>query len=50
MVLQEIHQKLHKLAKPLRLLTCQQVKFEWTPTYHEAFLKLKESLIQAPIL
>ena len=39
-----------KIAKPLTLLTCQQVKFEWTPTHHEAFLKLKKSIIQAPIL
>ena len=30
-----------KIAKPLTLLTCQQVKFNWTPTHHEAFLKLK---------
>ena len=39
-----------KIAKSLTLLKCQQVKFEWTPTHHEAFLKLKESIIQAPIL
>ena len=39
-----------KIAKPLTLLTCQQVKFDWTPTHHEAFLKLKESIIEAPIL
>ena len=39
-----------KIAKPLTLLTQQQVKFEWTPAHHEAFLKLKESIIQAPIL
>ena len=39
-----------KIAKPLTLLTCQQVKFNWTPTHHEAFMKLKESIIQAPIL
>ena len=39
-----------KLAKPLTLLTCQQVKFDWTPTHHEAFLKLKESITEAPIL
>ena len=38
-----------KIAKPLTP-TCQQVKFDWTPTHHEAFLKLKESIIQAPIL
>ena len=39
-----------KIAKPLTLLTCQQTKFEWTPTHHNAFLTLKESVIQAPIL
>ena len=39
-----------KIAKPLTLLTCQQVKFDWTPTHHEAFLHLKESTTQAPIL
>ena len=39
-----------KKAKPLTLLTCQQVKYNWTPTHHEAFLKLKESIIQAAIL
>ena len=39
-----------KIAKPLTLLTQQQVKFEWTPAHHKAFLKLKESIIQAPIL
>ena len=39
-----------KIAKPLTLLTRQQVKFEWTPAHHEAFLKLKDSIIQAPIL
>ena len=39
-----------KIAKPLTLLTHQQAKFEWTPTHHNAFLMLKESVIQAPIL
>ena len=39
-----------KIAKPLTLLTRQQVKFEWTPEHQEAFIKLKDSLIQAPIL
>ena len=39
-----------KIAKPLTLLTSQQVKFEWTPADHEAFLKLKDSIIQAPML
>ena len=39
-----------KIAKPLTLLTHQEAKFEWTPTHHNAFLTLKESVIQAPIL
>ena len=39
-----------KIAKPLTLLTQQQVKFEWTPAHHKAFLKLKDSIIQALIL
>ena len=39
-----------KTAKPLTLLTRQQVKFDWTPAHHEAFLKLKESIIQTLIL
>ena len=26
------------------------MKFDWTPTHHEAFLKLKESIIEALIL
>ena len=38
------------MAKPLTLLTCQQEKFEWTPTHHTALCTLKESDIQAPIL
>ena len=39
-----------KMTKPLTLLTHQQVKVDWTPTHHDAFLKLKASIIQAPIL
>ena len=37
-----------KIAKPLTLLTHQQVKFNWTLTHHNALLMLKESIIQAP--
>ena len=37
-----------KIAKPLTLLTRQQVKFDWTPTHHAAFLQLKEAIVQAP--
>ena len=39
-----------KIAKPLTLLSHQLAKFEWTPTNHNAFFTLKESVIQAPIL
>ena len=35
-----------KIAKPLTLLTRQQVKFDWTPPHHTAFLTLKEAIIQ----
>ena len=38
------------MAKPLTLLTCQKANFEWTPIHHTAFLMLKESVTQAPIL
>ena len=39
-----------KIATPLTLLTRQQVKFDWTLEHHTAFLHLKESIVQAPIL
>ena len=39
-----------KIAKPLPMLTRQQVKFEWTPAHHEAFLSLKDSIVQTLIL
>ena len=38
-----------KIAMPLTLLT-RQVKFEWIPEHQEAFMKLKDLIIQAPIL
>ena len=38
------------MAKPLTLLTHQKAKFEWTPIHHTAFLMLKESVTQTPIL
>ena len=38
-----------KIAKSQTLLTHQQAIFEWTPIQHNAFLTLKESIIQAPI-
>ena len=39
-----------KIAKPLTLLTRQQVKFDWTLEHHATFLQLKEAIVQAPIL
>ena len=39
-----------KIAKPLTLLTRQQVKFNWTPDDQEVFIHLKEAIVQAPIL
>ena len=39
-----------KIAKPLTLLTRQQVMFEWTPVHHTTFHHLKEAIVQAPIL
>ena len=41
---------LTKIAKPLTLLTRQQVKFVWTSVHHKASLRLKETIVQAPIL
>ena len=39
-----------KIAKPLTLHTRQQVKFEWSLQHQEAFMKFKDSIMQAPIL
>ena len=39
-----------KIAKPLTLLTHQQAKFKLTPAHHNSSLRLKESVIWAPIL
>ena len=38
-----------KIAKPLTLVAHQQATFDWTPTHHNTFLTLKESVIQSPI-
>ena len=32
------------------MLTCQQVKCDWTTIHHATFLNLKEAIVQAPIL
>ena len=39
-----------KIVKPLTMLTRMDVKFEWKETHQYAFMKLKEAIIQAPIL
>ena len=39
-----------KIAKPLTVLTCMDIRFEWTETHRCAFMKLKDAIIQAPIL
>ena len=39
-----------KIAKPLTVLTRMDVKFEWTETHRFTFMKLKDAIIQAPIL
>ena len=39
-----------KIAKPLTMLTRMDVKFEWKGTHQYAFMKLKEAIIQEPIL
>ena len=39
-----------KIAKPLTMFTQMDVKFEWKDTHQDAFIKLKEAIIQAPIL
>ena len=39
-----------KITKPLTMLTRMDVKFEWKETHHCAFIKLKDAIIQAPIL
>ena len=39
-----------KIAKPLTMLTRMDVKFKWKGIHQDAFMKLKEAIIQAPIL
>ena len=39
-----------KIAKPLTVLTHMDVKFEWMESHCCAFMKLKDAIIQAPIL
>ena len=46
----KFNKRFTKIAKPLTLLTRQQVKFEWTPVHHTAFLHLKKAIVQIPIL
>ena len=39
-----------KIAKPLTVLTHMDIKFEWKETHRCTFMKLKDVIIQAPIL
>ena len=39
-----------KIAKPLTMLTCMDVKLEWKETHCCTFMKLKDAIIKAPIL
>ena len=39
-----------KIAKPLTMLTLMDIKFEWKETHHCTFMKLKDAIMQAPIL
>ena len=39
-----------KIVKPLTMLTRMDVKFEWKDTHQDTFIKLKEAIVQAPIL
>ena len=41
---------LAKIAKPLTMLTRMDIKFEWKEIHQNTFTKLKEAIIQAPIL
>ena len=36
------------IAKPLTLLTRQQVRFDWTPEHQEVFIHLKEAIVKHP--
>ena len=38
------------IAKPLTVLTRMGIKFEWMETHRYSFMKLKDAIIQAPIL
>ena len=39
-----------KIVKPLTMLTQMDIKFEWKEIHQDSFMKLKEAIIQAPIL
>ena len=39
-----------KIAKPLTMLTRMDIKFKWKETHCCTFMKLKDAIIQAPIL
>ena len=37
------------IASPLHVLTRQDVQFQWTEECQQAFMQLKQALIQAPV-
>ena len=49
-ILQEIHQELCKNSKTSNSTNPHGIKFKWKETHHCAFMKLKDAIIQAPIL
>ena len=49
-LLQKVHKEFCEDSKAINLTHKAASKFEWTPGHQEAFMKLKDSIIQAPIL
>ena len=49
-LLQKVHKIFQKDSKAVNLTHKAASEVEWTPEHVEAFMKLKDSIIQAPIL
>ena len=49
-ILQKIHQELRKNSKTINNVNTYGRKIEWKDIHQDAFMKLKEAIIQAPIL
>ena len=43
-------EKFSSVASPLYELTQKDMEFSWKPVHHDAFCKLKQLLISAPVL